>query len=666
MQTRSCRVGIHGRNRPTFEDHDYHLIQEMRAETVKMMTRQDHTDLAVYENLKRDHPNVEIITRLDHSDINRGDHPDKGSHPPPDKYANDLTDTVRSLLPFCTKFQITNEPNHAAKYEGWGIEDELAKDYNAWFVQVYRRLKDAVPEATFGFPGLAVPDFLHRDRAWLDICSEAINEADWLGVHCYWQTPPQQESVKFDESFGTCFKHYHRLFPNKVLEILECGNSNSQAKTPPFPISDEAIAQEYVDWLQELFNYPYIGSASFFIISSPDPDWVGFSWRHEDGRFKPVVRLVGEMDRPALVAPTAQPTPEAAPATVAVVTTPAAEVTDYTNQDVIDAFRKAANRLGLGNWDLMGKTGLMLSKLAEARQATYSGPKLAELAQLTPDEKEKIRAMLPAITPAAGAELSFSIPTSSPSPVATGWLKSRPNLVDAPLAFPCAEQLSLAQAEDSTERLVIRTWNRYGWLLLLTSDALQIESGAAVTVVSQHFRGRGFGADGRMRLRFEPYLFFEKWGRDNEAQFQQHFKFNPDHPWQQHQWRPAKNQAWRDVHNNQDSEWAAFELACILDETTAQHSITMGAPELIGSLHAAIGYDTVDQMFAAFASHERYQLFGLFDFTVGPDSNSRQLAALQKKDFEIFAAMHHGPGQAARYASTLHEAYNRFQKLNPI
>jgi len=38
MQTRSCRVGIHGRNRSTFEEWDYRLIQEMRAETVRMMT----------------------------------------------------------------------------------------------------------------------------------------------------------------------------------------------------------------------------------------------------------------------------------------------------------------------------------------------------------------------------------------------------------------------------------------------------------------------------------------------------------------------------------------------------------------------------------------------------------------------------------------------------
>ncbi len=134
MQTRTCRIGIHGRTWPTFEEWDYHLVREMRAEAVKMMTKPGHTELRVYEKLRNDNPGLEIITRLDHSDIN------KGGHPPPDRYANDLPPTVRSLLPFCQKFQITNEPNHLHRYEGWGKEDGDARSFNAWFKDVYRRL----------------------------------------------------------------------------------------------------------------------------------------------------------------------------------------------------------------------------------------------------------------------------------------------------------------------------------------------------------------------------------------------------------------------------------------------------------------------------------------------------------------------------------------------
>ncbi len=86
-----------------------------------------------------------------------------------------------------------------------------------------------------------------------------------------------------------------------------------------------------------------------------------------------------------------------------------------------------------------------------------------------------------------------------------------------------------------------------------------------------------------------------------------------------------------------------------------------GRRQLPGSLHAAIGYETVDQMFAAFASHERYQLFGLFDFIAGPDSNSRQLAALKELDFYTFAAWHYGPGQVARFAGPLRNVYTTYQ-----
>jgi len=144
MQTRTCRIGIHGRNRPTFEEHDYRLIQAMGAETVKMMTKPGETELAVYERLKTDNPGLEIITRLDHPDINEGTDPTKGSHPEPERYADDLVPTVRTLLPYCQKFQLTNEPNHVDKYEGWGIEDGLARNYNQWFITAYRRLKQVV------------------------------------------------------------------------------------------------------------------------------------------------------------------------------------------------------------------------------------------------------------------------------------------------------------------------------------------------------------------------------------------------------------------------------------------------------------------------------------------------------------------------------------------
>ena len=64
---------------------------------------------------------------------------------------------MTQLRPYVTKFEIHNEPNHVYRYEGWGARDDDAQNFNNWFLEVYRRLKDAHPWAELGFPGLCDP-----------------------------------------------------------------------------------------------------------------------------------------------------------------------------------------------------------------------------------------------------------------------------------------------------------------------------------------------------------------------------------------------------------------------------------------------------------------------------------------------------------------------------
>jgi len=102
----------------------------------------------------------------------------------------------------------------------------------------------------------------------------------------------------FDPARGLCFTYYHELFPDKLLELTEFDNDNVVWDIPP--LSPEELAAETVTYYQELFKYPYLRSASSFIMSSPDPAWDYFAWRDEDGSFKPVVAAVGGMSRPPL------------------------------------------------------------------------------------------------------------------------------------------------------------------------------------------------------------------------------------------------------------------------------------------------------------------------------------------------------------------------------
>jgi hypothetical protein len=73
----------------------------------------------------------------------------------------------------------------------------------------------------------------------------------------------------------------------------------------------------------------------------------------------------------------------------------------YTNQHVINAFYNAAVALGLANrWSLLTKAGLNLQDLAAKRNATYDGPPIHQLPNLTKREKAMVQEKLDAQVPA--------------------------------------------------------------------------------------------------------------------------------------------------------------------------------------------------------------------------------------------------------------------------
>ncbi|MBN1221061.1 MAG: N-acetylmuramoyl-L-alanine amidase [Anaerolineae bacterium] len=284
---RSCRVGVHGRNDAVFHEADYRAVREARIEALKMMS---HTRVDVFKKLRAENPGLEFITRL-YDGLNFGVH----GHPHPQDFASRMIPVMNQLRPYGTKFEIHNEPNHLDRIEGWGETDEDARSFNEWFLRVYDILKSQCPWAHLGFPGLAIP---HRDLEWIEICRPAVEKADWLGVHCYWQTPRGQERNHLVNAWGLRFKYYHERFPNKIIDLTEVGNSNVQNN---IPFSEESHAQEFTEYLTECFNYPYLNSACWFILSSPDRTWDGFIWRGEDGRLHRVVEAVGKLQRPQLV-----------------------------------------------------------------------------------------------------------------------------------------------------------------------------------------------------------------------------------------------------------------------------------------------------------------------------------------------------------------------------
>ena len=286
-ETRTVRIGLNGRNDLGFHQLDYQLIKEAGIETLKMMSV---TSPDVFARVRQENPDIEFIVRLYDDRINID------GHPTPQEFVDRMSPIMAALQPYASKFEIGNEPNHFRRIEGWGPEKADAESFKVWFIETYDLLKRLHPWAELGFPALGTPDSVHSDRAWLIINQEAIERADWLGVHCYWQTNPDGSNTMFDEDHGLCFKYYHAQFPNKPIELTEFDNDNIFYNLPF--TAEETIAQEQVAYFQELYKYPYLRSASSYIMSSPDSSWDYFVWRTEDGRFKPVVAAIGDMPRP--------------------------------------------------------------------------------------------------------------------------------------------------------------------------------------------------------------------------------------------------------------------------------------------------------------------------------------------------------------------------------
>lgn len=213
---------------------------------------------------------------------------------------------------------------------------------------------------------------------------------------------------------------------------------------------------------------------------------------------------------------------------------------------------------------------------------------------------------------------------------------------------------------DPRSKLLTTIWNQYGNLLESLGDQLDINPAVAVAVVAAEAGGLLLRHDPRMVIRFENHIFYREWGKHNQALFQTYFRYNAEKTWQNHQWRPDPNQAWRDFHGNQDKEWEVLNFAQRLDDTAAKRAISMGVAQIMGFNHSALGYGSVQEMFDMMSQSVRYQLIGFFDFV---RSKPNAAPSLRQQDFHSFASAYNGPGQADYYGRLIREGYERVLSL---
>jgi uncharacterized protein YvpB len=159
--------------------------------------------------------------------------------------------------------EIHNEPN--LSLEGFGRFWQTPQDFGAWYRDVARRIRAALPTLLLGWPGLSPQDNVPEFMPALDTCIQ-VELVDWIGAHAYWKDAAGLES-KEDA-------RYYRRFLNKgkpvlITEFANVGNVDS----------DEIKGQQYRLYYNTLDSgvlaaFAFVSSASDLTFNQKRETWV--------------------------------------------------------------------------------------------------------------------------------------------------------------------------------------------------------------------------------------------------------------------------------------------------------------------------------------------------------------------------------------------------------
>lgn len=156
--------------------------------------------------------------------------------------------------------------------------------------------------------------------------------------------------------------------------------------------------------------------------------------------------------------------------------------------------------------------------------------------------------------------------------------------------------------------------------------------------------GSGFDARGRVKMLFEPHVFYKQLGTGKKQAAA--VKAGIAYP----KWRPGEYPA---------DSYPRLRAAMTIDETAALMSASWGLGQLMGFNYKAAGYSSVVEMIVAFADDEEAQLEALVTFL-----KSKGLAsALKAHDWAKIEKVYNGGGFNGQYAVKMNNAFAKWQAI---
>ena len=160
--------------------------------------------------------------------------------------------------------------------------------------------------------------------------------------------------------------------------------------------------------------------------------------------------------------------------------------------------------------------------------------------------------------------------------------------------------------------------------------------------------GRGFDSKGRLRILFEPHIFYREINAPSiRAQAVQ---------------AGLAYRNWGTSRYPKDPyDW--FNPAFKLDPIAAMKSASVGLGQIMGFNHVAAGFDSVGAMWESFKVSEANQLRGMVRFIISEGLDDE----LRAKDWRAFARGYNGPAyEKNKYHTKLAAAYDKWVKIPDI
>lgn len=306
---------------------------------------------------------------------------------------------------------------------------------------------------------------------------------------------------------------------------------------------------------------------------------------------------------------------------------------------------------------------LQLSRKGSAAD-TYTWPHIDEVMKERFGDKESV-ALSAGVTPkilleAVPNALGPVIAAAAAAAPKSKFYKDDPDLLKAALA---PARPFVTSGTSGVLKALAGIYNRVGGLIEAFGALTGIDPVAALAVWYVESGGRDF-TPGLPVLRFENHKFFQTWGTNHVATFDQHFKFGshagvPGRPHQNHQYRVATSGPFSASHPGpQTVEYEAFRLAeQLADRESACWSSSWGGPQVMGFNHDACGYASATALADAFASSERWHVLGFADFC----RDKKLIDEIKAQDWVAFGQRYNGDGNT--YGPKIASAFALKDKL---